>query len=67
MRSLLYLLLAGVLALVLGMGLRTGRFRSYQMSLMYRDRQPRRYWSIAVLQAGIIAVLLTLSWIAFVG
>jgi hypothetical protein len=66
-RSLLYLILAGVLALVLGMGICTGRFRSYQMSLMYRDRQPVRYWSIAAVQAGIIAVLLTLSWIALIG
>jgi hypothetical protein len=65
-RSLLYLILAGIVALILGAGLRSGRFRSYR-AFMYRDRQPIRYWSIAALQAGIIAVLLTLSWIAFIG
>jgi hypothetical protein len=65
MQSLLYLFLACVVALVLGSGLRIGRFRSYNMSLVYRDRQPIRYWSIAVVQAGIIAVALALSWVAF--
>jgi hypothetical protein len=66
MKAFSFLALACVVAMVLGFGLRSGKFRS-RLTFVYRDRDPVRYWSMAIARGIIAAVLLALGLLALRG